>query len=89
MPGAVELGRACALRAATAGATVLIIEEDEARVREVTQEAPRVREVTQEATAQGATAVGVAMRLDDLEGLRELPSHLPEGTHRVDTFVNC
>lgn len=77
--GAVELGRACTLRAATVGATVLIVDEDEARVREVTQEA----------TAQGATAVGVAMQLDDLDGLRELPSRLPDGTTHVDTLVNC
>lgn len=77
--GAVELGRACTLRAAKPGTTVLIVDEDEARVREVTDEA----------AAQGATAFGVAMRLDDLDGLRELPTWLPEGTHHVDSLINC
>src|SRR4051812_30821656 len=77
--GAVELGRACSLRAAKVGATILIVDEDEGRVREVTEEA----------TAQGATVVGVTMQLDDLERLRELPALLPEGTHHVDTLINC
>ena len=77
--GAVELGRACTLRAAKPGSTVLIVDED----------AASVREVTDEAAAQGATAVGVAMRLDDLEGLRELPARLPAGTHHVDSLINC
>ena len=77
--GAVELGRACTLRAAKPGSTVLIVDED----------AARVREMTDEAAAQSAIAVGVAMRLDDLEGLRELPARLPEGTHHVDSLINC
>lgn len=77
--GAVELGRACSLRAATPGSTVLIVDEDQ----------ELVSQVTQEAEAQGATAVGVAMPLDDLDALSTLPSHLPEGMTHIDTLVNC
>lgn len=77
--GAVELGRACTLRAAKPGATVLIVDEDEALVRAVTDEA----------SSQGATAIGVAMPLDDLDGLYELPARLPEGTRHVDSLINC
>lgn len=77
--GAVELGRACTLRAAKAGATILLIDEDE----------ERVREVSDEATARGATVIGVAMALDDVDALRELPRRLPHGTDHVDTLINC
>lgn len=77
--GAIELGRACTLRAAKSGATVLIIDEDEVRVREVTGVV----------TMRGANAVGVTMQLDDLEGLRDLPNRLPGGIDHVDTLINC
>jgi NAD(P)-dependent dehydrogenase (short-subunit alcohol dehydrogenase family) len=77
--GGVELGRACALRAATEGSVVLVLDEDEARVREVAGEVE----------SRGAIAVAVAAPLDDLDALRKLPSRLPQGVDHVDTLVNC
>jgi NAD(P)-dependent dehydrogenase (short-subunit alcohol dehydrogenase family) len=77
--GGVELGKACALRAATEGSLVLVLDEDETLVKEVAHEVE----------SRGATAVAVAAPLNDLETLRDLPARLPPGVDHVDTLVNC
>lgn len=77
--GAIELGLACTLRAAVPGGHVIIVDEDAALVDAAVA---AVHE-------RGATAMGIALDLADLDGLAALPTRLPEHIRYVDTLVNC
>ena len=77
--GALEVGRACALRAATPGAIVVIVDADEGAVDEA---CAAVRE-------RGASAIPIVAALDDLDALGGVADHLPEEVSHCDLLINA
>lgn len=77
--GAIELGRACVLRAARPGDVVLVIDAD----------AAAVEAVCAEATAQGARAIPYVAEADDLTALAGVGEALAAEADHCDGLVNC